>query len=102
MAERLRSLSSGGRFKGCVSTDGFLRRAIEEAECFLPECCSRCRRDFVGEREEDLMGELDEGFLMEGRGEALVFSLVSGSDFFLGEDLVKKLFMDDGGTSGAG
>ena len=52
----------------------------------------------MGEREEDLVGELDEGFLIDGRGGGFAFSLVSGSDFFLGEDLAKKLFMDDGGT----
>ena len=56
----------------------------------------------MGERDEDLMGELDEDFLMEGRGEALAFSFVSGSTFFLGKDLVKKPLMDDGGTNSAG
>lgn len=44
------------------------------------------------------MGELEEDFFREGRGEVLIFSCVSGSDFFLGEDLVKKPFMDNGGT----
>lgn len=52
----------------------------------------------MGERDEDLVGELDEDFLIDGCGEVLVSSLVSESDFFLDEDLVKKLFMDDGGT----
>ena len=68
----------------------------------MAERSSRYRTDLVGEREEDLIGELEEDFLIEGRGEALVFSFGSRSDFFFGEDLVKKPFMDDGGTHSAG
>ena len=48
----------------------------------------------MGEREEGLVGECDEDFRRDGRGDDLAFSLLSGSDFFLGEDLLKKLFMD--------
>ncbi len=61
----------------------------------------------MGEREgdlEDLMGELDTDFLTDGRGEALLFSLVSDSAFFFDEDededLVKKPLMDDEGAAG--
>ena len=85
-----------------MSTDGFLRRLFADAECFLAECSARYRTDLVGNREEDLMGEVEEDFLIEGRGEALVLSFESDSDFFFGEVLVKKPFMDDGGTTGAG
>jgi len=52
----------------------------------------------------DLVGELDAAFLIDGRGEVLLFSLVSGSTFFFGEDededLVKKPLMDDEGAAG--
>ena len=54
---------------------------LRDAEAFLPDC-SWFRRDFVGEREVDL--------LAEGRCEEDLFSLISRSDFFLGEDLVKR------------
>lgn len=61
----------------------------------------------MGEREgdlDDLMGELDTDFLTDGRGEALLFSLVSDSAFFFDEDededLVKKPLMDDEGAAG--
>lgn len=52
------------------------------------------------------MGELAADFLNDGRGEALLFPLVSESAFFFDEDedededLVKKLLMDDEGTAG--
>ena len=52
----------------------------------------------MGDREEALVGELLEDFCSEGRGEVLEVCLVSGSDFFLGDGLVKKPFMDDDGA----
>lgn len=58
----------------------------------------------MGEREDNLVGELDGGFLGDGRGEGLKFSSLSDSVFFFDEDededLVKKFLMSDEVTAG--
>ena len=51
----------------------------------------------MGDREEGLVGEADVDFLMVGREDVFALSLMSDSDFFLDEDLAKKLFMDVNG-----
>ena len=47
----------------------------------------------MGDRAEDLTGDFEEAFRgeeEEEEGNLLLYSLVSGSVFFLGEDLVKR------------
>lgn len=64
---------------------------LRDQEPFL-YVCSWSRIDFVGERAEDLTGDFEGDFRGEEREDEglLLFSLVSGSVFFLGEDLVKR------------
>lgn len=100
MAERRRwrSRSSGGRFKGCVSAEYWVRCELRDQEPFLYlcSCSSRSRTDFVGERAEDFDGDFEGDFGVEEREDDVLFSLfsllslVSDSVFFLGEDLVKR------------
>lgn len=58
--------------------------------------CSWPRIDFVGDGAEDFAGDFEGDFRGRGRGRGeeeeddVLFSLVSGSVFFLGEDLVKR------------
>ena len=73
-----------------------MRVVLRDQEPFL-YVCSLSRTDFVGERREDFAGDLV-GDLRgeEGEEDDVLFSLVSGSVFFLGddededEDLVKR------------
>lgn len=52
---------------------------------------SLSRTDFVGERGEDFADNFVGDFRgEEGEDDDLLFSFVSGSVFFLGEDLVKR------------
>ncbi len=98
MAERRRSRSSGGRFRGCVSVVSSWRGGLRLAEFFLMELDSFSLTDLVG----DLDGEL----LLEGEGGGisvvLSFSLESVLCFFFGEDLEKKVgrTMEDDERSG--
>ena len=75
---------------------------LRDQEPFL-YVCSLSWTDFVGERREDFAGDLVGDFVGDLRGEEgvedendVLFSLVSGSVFFLGddededEDLVKR------------
>lgn len=60
IAERLRSRSSGGRFRGCVSALKILREFVLEV-FFLGECRSESFASFVGDFETDrLDGECEE------------------------------------------
>ena len=52
--------------------------------------CSLSLSDLVGDFDGDFVGDLEEDFLVdEGRGDDLLFSFDSRSDFFFCEDLVK-------------
>lgn len=85
MAERLRSRSSGGRLRGCVSAAKIGREEFWVREVFRTERGCLSRVDLVGDREDDfLVGERGE------RSGAFGLDLESPSDFFLGEDLEKK------------
>lgn len=58
---------------------------------------SRARIDFVGDGAEDLAGDREEDFRgEEEEDDEVLFSLVSGSVFFLGEDLVKRPISGNG------
>ena len=52
--------------------------------------CSWSRMDFVGDRTEDFAGDFEGDFRGEEREDDVLFSLVSSSVFFLGEDLLLK------------
>ncbi len=66
---------------------------LRDQEPFLYDC-SLSRTDFVGERGEDLAGDFVGDFRGEEREDDGLFSLLSGSVFFLGEDLVKRPISD--------
>ncbi len=66
-----------------------MRCALRDQEPFL--CvCSWLRIDFVGDRGEDFAGDFEEDFRGEEGKDDVLFSLVSSSVFFLGEDLLKR------------
>ena len=86
MAERLRSLSAGGRFSGCVSPSSDLRDVLYlELELLLLVVCSDLN-DLSG----DLEGDLDDVFLLDELAEYCRFSLDSA--FFFGEEDFPKRF----------
>ena len=86
MAERLRSLSAGGRFSGCVSPGSDLREVLYlELELLLLVFGSDLN-DLRG----DLEGDLDDDFCLEVLAECCRFSLESA--FFFGEDAFPKMF----------
>ena len=62
---------------------------LRDQESFL-YVCSFGRYDFVGELGEDFAEDLVGDLRGEDREDEDLFSLISGSVFFLGEDLVKR------------
>ena len=66
---------------------------LRDQESFL-YVCSFGRNDFVGELGEDFAEDLVGDLRGEDREDVDLFSLRSGSVFFLGEDLVKRPISD--------
>lgn len=69
MAERLRSRSSGGKFRGCVSVVYRWRGERRLPESFRIERGSRSLIGFEGDFKGDFTGDLDDDLLVDGDDE---------------------------------